>query len=360
MLLGWKTALTACALLSLAACAPAEDLPESADSAPDSEVQVYAAGVDPKAKVGTFDLDRLYGDASYVNAAFRLSGVAITPGTRRDVPIGNLSLISGSGTAFPDCMLPVQSRTVTIKEGETTYQSVAGLRVRYDRPVTIGSSTLRVTPRSGSSGSFTAKAEWTRRSSGAGMTMFPGEVTLAGDALPSRTLTLADDLVTDVVLPTVQIRPWLDSYDPQYPDYASCDTIKFLAGASRESRNVRNRDGSPFETVVAPAGPNAPLVLRVYGTEIPYPTTGESTIWLELSRVEINDLEVPGASGGTVRAPGTYRIERQNAAGTYAFLNCTPRTKTGVDLPPGKYRITTTARSPNGMTYTGVNEFTLY
>lgn len=358
MLLGWKTALTSCALLSLAACAPAEDAAVSAESAADSELQVYAAGVDPKAKVGTFDLDRIYGDASYITGAFRLSGIAIDPGTRRDVPIGNLSLISGSGTAFADGMLPIQSRTVTIKEGVTTYQSITALRVRYDRPVTIGSSTLRVSPRSGSSGSFTAKAEWTRRSSGAGMMMFPGDVTLSGDALPSRTLTLSDGLVTDVVLPTVQIRPWLDSYDPQFPDYPSCDPIRFLAGASRESRNVRNRDGSPFESVVAPAGPSAPLVLRVYGAEIPYPTTGESTIWLELTRVEINDLEVPGTSG-TVRAPGTYRIERQNAAGTYAFLSCTPRTKTGVDLPPGKYRITTTARSPNGMTYTGVDEFTL-
>lgn len=321
--------------------------------------------VTPRAKVGTFELDRLYGDTSDLGAQFRLAGLPIAPGTSKEVGIGSYGLSVGT-SAFADGIMPAQQRTIVIKEGERTTQEIAGLRIRYSRPVTLGGSSVRVWRRAGgSAGSLFVRGAWSRRGTGTGMMLLPDEIGLSNDAEATRYLTLPAGRTTEIVLPTVEIRPSLDSYDARFPDYSSCESVKFLAGSnsagSRESRSVRNRDGSAAEAVVAPAGANASVILRVYGMEFVYPTEGESTIWLSLGRVEVDDMEIPGpCCGSPVRIAGTYRIERKKEDGTWAALSCTLKTRTGVDLPSGTYRITVQARPPTGGTLTDVQEVTVY
>jgi hypothetical protein len=67
-------------------------------------------------------------------------------------------------------------------------------------------------------------------------------------------------------------------------------------------------------------------------------------VW-QLVRIDVDDVTI---NGGPTTARGTYAVYPANAAGTRtgpSFLACKPETSTGVDVPPGRYRVEVSYRT---------------
>jgi len=72
-------------------------------------------------------------------------------------------------------------------------------------------------------------------------------------------------------------------------------------------------------------------------TEIPLGDLGKGPLDFKLGRLDVDDVDVTMADGTTKKVRGTYRV--MNAAGTAAVVSSTFSTNTGIDLPPGKYKL---------------------
>lgn len=103
--------------------------------------------------------------------------------------------------------------------------------------------------------------------------------------------------------------------------------------------------GSPELTIyppVAPAAAALKLVLNPYLSMDVVPVSGQ-TVEVRVQRIDVHDIAVTREDGSTFNDRGLYRVYRQEAGAyvpigsggeAYAFP-----TNTGIDVPPGKYRL---------------------
>jgi hypothetical protein len=91
-----------------------------------------------------------------------------------------------------------------------------------------------------------------------------------------------------------------------------------------------------------------PVKVKAFGIEVPGKIVGDVKHFA-LNRLELDDVEVASAGGGTTKKRGTARIEVKKGT-AWASMEClsTVSTSTGIDLPDGTYRITSTATGANG------------
>jgi hypothetical protein len=184
------------------------------------------------------------------------------------------------------------------------------------------------------------------------MLVLAGKVTVT----PATEGAGTDHIVTEgalkeVVLPTSRVSLAIDAYDPAYPTPTNCGATYVRAGAQSYTATalVRKQDGSPNASFVVPQGTRAPVAVNAYGIEVAQATVAGQTHSFTLNRLEIDDVEVAQAGGGSQLVKGTVTIGRKNADGTFTNLNCNFPTHSGLDLPDGTYRVASRAQSASGV-----------
>jgi hypothetical protein len=101
-------------------------------------------------------------------------------------------------------------------------------------------------------------------------------------------------------------------------------------------------DNAELDIGIAPSKGNVSYQLQVgawrESVPVPLPALGQGPLAFKLGRADIDDVLINATQP---RVPGTYQIYRTDASGNRGaqMLRCEPKTKSGVDLPPGKYRI---------------------
>ena len=240
--------------------------------------------------------------------------------------------------------------SIVIKAGAVVPRTVTGLRVRYDQPLTLGGSQYAMQPLpSGSLGYLAPTGSWAKRAEGAFMLVAPGKVkiTNAVDAAPTE-LTLDEGKLNEVVLPTAKASVQVDAYDAAYPTPTSCSAPVLVSGG--QSTPVRDQAGNAIPTAVIPHGARATAAVQAYGMSKSIPTAAGQTHSFLLNRLEVDDVEVNAAGGGTQYVKGVFNVEYKDAGGVYRPLVCGNfATHTGIDLLDGSYRVTSRANSPSGV-----------
>lgn len=72
-------------------------------------------------------------------------------------------------------------------------------------------------------------------------------------------------------------------------------------------------------------------------TTIPLGDLGKGPLEFKLGRLDVDDVDVTMTDGTHKKVRGTYRV--YDAAGQNAIVDQTFSTNTGLDLPPGKYKL---------------------
>lgn len=315
-------------------------------SSEDSEIKKK---VKPKGGNGAFDLLKPSFASGFVGQ-LNFDGSSMALGERREKVPGNYNLqLVGASTGDGQTM--AQTEVIAITAGSVTARTPGGLRVRFAEPVTLGGARVVLTPTQGYVGFLNAAAPWQSAANGAQMLALAGKVVVS-PATETTTLDaiVAEGAVKEVVLPTARVKVALDAYDAAYPNPANCSAAYVRAGAwgYQASAYVRNANGTPNASFVVPQGSRADVAVVVYGFETKQPTVAGGTNTFTLNRLEVDHVEVAQSGGGTQMVPGTYTLARKNADGTFTQLNCTAPTQTGVDLPDGTYRVTSSARGASG------------
>ena len=342
--------LAALPLLSMGCAASGDDEGDSADSS-ESDVKKK---VKPKAGNGAFDLAKptFTTDGFEGQHVFGGSNVAIggrverVPGTY-NLSVGGQSLGTNDGRAMAQV-----TGGYTLGVGTILSQKASGLRVKFAEPLTLGRAYVEITPTSGSAGYLTADGGWRARAEGSRMFVLPGDVRVRSyaDTATTKSVTVTEGNLAEVILPIARVKVVGDEYDATYPTTSNCALPSVRVGAQgyEQSFVVRRNDGTVDPTTyVVPQGPQAPAVLDTYGYVTVLPTVAGSTHTFTVNRLEVDDVEVNAAGGGTQIVKGTFTIQRKVGA-QLTTLNCNFPTHTGVDLPDGTYVITSTASSASG------------
>jgi hypothetical protein len=312
--------------------------------------------VKPKAGNGAFDLDQPVWSTTGFVGDYQAGYKTIKPGERAELSPGNYSLAIlntdlGSGIHGVGGSVPF-----TIAPGVIVSRKASGLRIRYAQTPTLGTNNVRFGVPGYESGYLDTTGAWIKQPNGASMFMVEGKyrVILSSDPAPIDFTLAAGDL-KEIVLPTAKVNLALDAYDPAYPTPPQCTPTELIAGSDPRNASVRNPNGTPNATFVVPAGPKAPVAINTYGFRTTLPTT-TPTVNITLNRLEIDDLEVTGVNG-TKSYKGSFRLERRENGNWVPSPACTigMPTHSGIDVPDGDYRITTTATTPSG-TSTSVEE----
>lgn len=343
--------LTALPLFAMGCAAQGDDEGDSADSS-ESDVKKK---VKPKAGNGAFDLakptfttDGFEGQHVFGGSNIAVGGrVERVPGTY-NLSIGGQSLGTNDGRA----MAQVTS-SYMLGVGTILSQKASGLRVKFAEPVTLGRAYVELTPAAGGNvGYLAADGGWRARAEGSRMFVLPGDVRVRSyaDTAGTKTVTVTEGNLAEVVLPIARVKVAGDEYDATYPTTTACTppTVRVGAQGYEQTFVVRRNDGSVDpNTYVVPQGPQAPAVLDTYGFATVIQTVAGSTHTFTLNRLEVDDVEVNAAGGGTQIVKGSFTIQRKVGA-QLTNLGCTFPTHSGVDLPDGTYVITSTANSASG------------
>lgn len=341
---------------SLSIASSACSTPEADGEDVESQGQDVKKKVTPKAGNGTFELVAPTFDVAGFDSHFYFDRAPIALGERRESSPGSYLLeaqVFGDYTGRD----AQQQRDIALAAGSRESARPGGLRIFFDRIPTLGSVT--VIAQAQGVGRLLPGDAWATTAGGAAKLTLPGRFSFNSDAFGDwRDVTVVENAITDFVLPTSVVSVTLDGYDSAFPDPAGCTPSFVRAGGPSASRtaNVRDADGTPRGGFVVPAGERAPVTLNAYGVEMAQSTV-EGTNAMQLSRLEIEDVEVTKAGGGTAMVKGTVSVARKNDDGSFFKLSCVFPTHSGIDLPDGFYRITTVAAGPNG-TVTATNEVT--
>jgi len=329
--------------------------PESEGDGVDSEAQDLKK-VTPKAGNGTFELAAPTFDVTGFESHFFFDRAPIAFGERKEKSPASYLLeaqVFGNYTGRD----AQQQRDVTLTAGSSQSVRPGGMHIFFDRVPTLGSVT--VIAQAQGVGRLLPDDSWATKAGGAAKLTLPGRFSFSSDAFGDwRDVTVVENAVTNFVLPTSAVSVTLDGYDPAFPNPAGCTPAFVRAGGPSAARtaNVRNADGTPRGGFVVPGGERAPVTLDASGIEIAQSTMGGTNVF-QLSRLEIEDVEVTKSSGGTLMVKGTVSVARKNDDGSFFKLSCVFPTHSGIDLPDGFYRITTVATGPNGMV-TATNDVT--
>lgn len=337
--------LLASSSLSLFACASPTDDGENAD-ATESDVKKK---VKPKGGNGAFDLVAPGFNATGFVGTFTFAGAPIKAGDRSEKVPGTYVLQSNVGY-FGDGYLMYQQLSNVITAGTIVQHKLGGLRVRFAEPVTLGGTQVVLAPEGGSGGYLSPGMLWQTVATGASLLALAGKITVTPNTeATGKDVVITQGALSDVVLPVSHVAITLDAYDASYPTPTNCTSTSVRGGASTASAPVRNVDGSPNATFVVPQGTRAPVGVNAYGVDLVQPTVAGGTNSFTLNRLEVDDVEVAQAGGGTTMVKGTATISHKNADGTFTQLNCTFNTHSGLDLPDGTYRIVSRAQSASGV-----------
>lgn len=340
--------LLASSVLPVIACATPTDDGENAESQ-EGEVKKK---VKPKGGNGAFDLVAPGFDATGFVGSFTFDTAAIKAGERSEKVPGAYSLESMQ-TDLADGYAMHQQLSIAITAGAIAKHQLGGLRVRFAEPVTLGSTRVELTPEgSGGSGVLKPGAPWQTAATGASMLVLAGKVGVGSATEPTRIdSVVTEGTLKEIVLPTSRVSLAVDAYDPAYPTPPTCGATYVRAGAQSYTATapVRKQDGSPNASFVVPQGTRAPVAVNAYGIEVAQATVSGQTHSFTLNRLEIDDVEVAQAGGGSQLVKGTVTIGRKNADGTFTNLNCNFPTHSGIDLPDGTYRVASRAQSSSGV-----------
>lgn len=158
-------------------------------------------------------------------------------------------------------------------------------------------------------------------------------------------VALTEGNLTKLTVKTLSYAIDADPIDPAFPNaMAQCVTIE-SDGLKEPARAL-----DAFKTAVLPE--NQPVKVKAFGLDVPGKVVGNVKRF-PLNRLELDDVEVAAAGGGTTNVQGKVRIEVKSGS-VWSPLVCgssqaaTFLTRTGVDLPDGTYRVTSTAMGANG------------
>jgi hypothetical protein len=338
------------ALLLATAAAPSVACVSASDDNTDAEDADLKKKVKPKAGNGALDLLKPSFATTAFVGQFSFDGTTMNPGDRREKVPGSY-ILQTTGNAFADGTAMTQKLAIPITAGTIAKQTPGGLRVRFAEPVTLGGVRVGLTPEQGYEGVLEANTGWHKAATGAQLLVLPGKVTLS----PATETTKIDAVITEgavkeIVLPTSRVAIQLDAFDAAYPTPSNCTAPYLRAGASgyTSTEYIRTAAGVPNASFVVPQGTRTDLILNVYGYEWKQATVSGATHTFMLNRLEVDDVEVALSGGGTQMVAGTYTIARKNDLGTWVSLNCSAPTHTGMDLPDGTYRVTSSARAASG------------
>ncbi|HSO40826.1 MAG TPA: hypothetical protein VLT33_50215 [Labilithrix sp.] len=339
--------LASCTFGVVACAAPSGDDGENADS----QDQDVKKKVKPKGGNGAFDLiaPTSFNTAGFTGGFF-FDGAPVKGGERREKVPGTY-VLQAQAAGFGDGQTMNQQLSFAIAAGAIAKHQLGGLRIRFDQPVTLGSNRVDFVSETGNVGFLNPNAAWQTTATGASMLVLAGKVgvTSYADAVKVDSV-VAENALKEIVLPTSKVALLVDAYDPDYPT-PGCQATFVRAGAQgfQTTALVRKADGSPNASFVVPQGVRAPVSLNAYGIEISQNTIAGGTNTFQLNRLEIDDVEVAQAGGGTTLVKGTVSVSRKNADGTFTGLNCNFPTHSGIDLPDGAYRVVSRASSPSGV-----------
>ena len=349
--------LSSCTLGLVACASPTDDAGESADS----QDQDVKKKVKPKGGNGAFDLVApTFSGASTFQNNFLFAGATIKTGERREKVPGSY-LLQNQAITFENGQTAAQTLTFAIAAGAIAKHQPGGLRIRFDTPVTLGATRVDFVSDVGSTGILNWNTPWLTSATGASMLVLAGKfgVTSYTDGVKVDAV-VAENTLKEVVLPTSKVQLQIDAYDPDYPT-ASCGGQQPFVRAGAQGFTgqafVRKADGSPNASFVVPQGIKAPVAVNAYGIEVAQNTIAGGTNTFQLNRLEVDDVEVTQSGGGTTLVKGSVVIARKNADGSFTNLNCSFPTHSGMDLPDGTYRVTSTASSSSG-TVTSTDEVT--
>jgi hypothetical protein len=345
---------TSCFFLSLllastafAGCAdPSASSDGDASESSESDIKKK---VKPTGGNGALDLQAPAFAATNFSSGFTFDNQVLAVGGRAEKTPGSYALRAMSSWDGGNRLM--QEEIIPMTAGTIVARKVAGLRVRFAEPVTLGGATVNITPTHGWAGTLAPNAAWRAAPKGVSMLVLPDNlrITTDADAAPVPAVTTSGAL-TEIVLPTARVEIAVDAIDPAYPSPpAPCNAPYIFAGAmgsTVQAEFVRKPDSSGASFVV-PQGGTADLELNAYGIRIRKPTTGAAVHTITLNRLEIDDVAVAQAGGGSTSVRGTVTISRKDNA-SWQAINCTFPTHTGVDLPDGTYRVITTAQSASG------------
>ncbi len=326
--------------LSLVACA-AQDEDTASD---ESEVKKK---VQPTGGNGVFEFQK----PSWWPADNSFSGYATFAG--ESVAVGaSVQRVPGQHTFA----VGRQTESIQLAAGQTIKRKATGLRVRFEKPITMGGVTFQ-------SSLFNLDQRDLMEKPAEGKLVlvlpFSGWTGSSASSVQNENFTIKEGELEEIVLPTTNLVLETDEYDPAFPTAdggSTCDndtTIRVGAGDQQETRHLRNQDGVAIGNQVVPHGDQATIRVRANGFDVEIPTAN-STTKVTLNRLEVDDVLVQG-TGTKVR--GTYRIERKDPDGSWRASTCRYDldTHTGVDLPNGTYRVTSSASTPTG-TITDIQE----
>jgi hypothetical protein len=335
--------------LSVFACSsPTDDSSENAE-AQDNDLKKK---VKPKGGNGALDFAAPGFDMTGFVGRYTFDSLVLTPGSRVEKVPGVYALVA-QPQSFDSGRLMNQAAQVEITAGVTTRKATGGLRVRFAEPVTLGSTRVDLVPELGAAGFLGGGGSWQRAATGASMLVLPGNVTLtsATEVMPLGAVAVTEGALKEVIMPISHVAVALDAYDAAYPSPTNCSPPTLIGGAQSfvALATLRNQDGSvPATSFVVPQGRLAPVSVNTYGITTTQPTVAGGTNSFTLNRLEVDDVEVALASGGTQLVRGNVSVARKNADGTFQTANCTFPTHSGIDLPDGTYRVTSQAQSASG------------
>lgn len=339
-----------CTFSFAAACAsPTDDGGASPENA-ESQDNDLKKKVKPKGGNGAFDLVAPSFNTAGFAGAFTFDDAPIKPGERSEKVPGTY-VLQALGGGFADGQPPNQQLSFPITAGVVSKHQLGALRVRYSKPVTLGAAQIELRSETGYTGYLYAARPWQSAPLGASLLVLAGKivVTPATEGVAIN-VAIAENKLEEVVLPTSTVSLLIDAYDPDYPT-PSCQPTYVTAGAQgfTANANVRKPDGSPNASFVVPQGTRAPVYLNAYGVIVSQPTVAGGTNTFQLNRLEIDDVEVAKAGGGSQLIKGTVSISRKNPDGSFTSFNCGFPTHSGIDLPDGTYRVVSRAQSASGV-----------
>ncbi len=332
--------------LGLTACTAADDDVTGSD---ESEIRKR---VDPSGntQVGKFEL---------VAPIWSLSGASLAKMTFAGKPIsvGGVVETTPGDKAWTldardvdDIVVAAQQVSVPITNGSTIKRTLAGVRVRYDQPLTFGMAKIELPP-----ATLNPPGLWRKAPAGIVVTMHPTAGQWSSSAMSGRKpFGVAEGQLFEIVLPTTRLEVSVDTIDPAFPTPSTCELPKVVAGGkgATDWRQGRQQEtGLALKPQVVPSGDLAPVVLETYGIKVSYPTVNVPVVNLALNRLEVNDVLVDGTS-----VPGTFTLSRQLPNGSWEELKCSAPFKThvGLDIPDGTYRVVSRAA---GITHTETVSF---
>lgn len=266
-----------------------------------------------------------------------------------------------------DAIIALVPAPLTVAAGQSATFSPAGIVFEADQPIVWDGGGVPMAGITGPGNLFETMFRGVLGNPSS--TQFAGTITLsgkkAGMLLPPGTWQVNDKTVVLeagklLALPIVKTKRFavnLDELDPAYPDSVagSCVTMTYwpeganpYAEGDSGIRTERVRALNLFASAVVPED------FKVQVAAMGVPATPKLENGVEsytLNRLELQDVKV-----GSSTVKGRAKIEYKASNGVYSTLSCASNhttytdfdTSTGVDLPDGTYRITSTAQTPSG------------